>query len=255
MTAQLGYCYSANRLAQQPVNLVFTSFSGNAKSRMEGIGRTHENWKKVEWWEEKFEELYSLAADEVENPSITYEVTTSESMDATKVADPHSCVPPVLIGTRKGLSRTRTPKEKIIYLTGDSPNVLSTIDPTVTYIVGGIVDKNRHKLLCYNKAESLGLAHAQLPIGQFLPLMESRRILAVNHVVEILLKFIEVQDWEKAFLEVIPMRKLNENKGDPAGVDGAAEEGDKLEIDLDDEEEPAVYVARESDDDETTMLE
>jgi hypothetical protein len=34
------------------------------------------------------------------------------------------------------------------------PPPLPQLDPEAVYIIGGIVDRNRHKLLCYNKAEA-----------------------------------------------------------------------------------------------------
>ncbi|ESO12470.1 hypothetical protein HELRODRAFT_62052 [Helobdella robusta] len=98
-------------------------------------------------------------------------------------------------------------KEEIVYLTSDSPNVLSELSPEKVYIIGGLVDHNHHKSLCYNLAVERNISHAQLPIGNFLQLA-SRNVLAVNHVFEILLKFTERNDWKEAFYSVIPKRKI-----------------------------------------------
>ena len=43
--------------------------------------------------------------------------------------------------------------------------------------------------------------------------MASRHVLTVNQVVEIMLRWLVSRDWEKAFMEVIPKRKLPEVQG------------------------------------------
>ncbi|KAI0219286.1 tRNA methyltransferase 10 [Massospora cicadina] len=106
-------------------------------------------------------------------------------------------------------------KEDLIYLSADSDNIISALDETKVYIIGGIVDKNRHKLLTLNKAKEQGIATAQLPISDFVKQV-TRKVLAINHVFEILVKFLEYRDWEKAFMEVIPQRKFNQDTPAPA---------------------------------------
>ncbi|PIA16388.1 hypothetical protein COEREDRAFT_42965 [Coemansia reversa NRRL 1564] len=101
-------------------------------------------------------------------------------------------------------------KDKLVYLTADSPNVVEHLDPEKAYVVGGIVDRNRYKLLTLKKAEEQGIAHAQLPIGQYIQ-MATRKVMTVNQIFEILLRFIETNDWKTAFVDVIPQRKLKEN--------------------------------------------
>ncbi|KAL7746520.1 hypothetical protein RI367_008170 [Sorochytrium milnesiophthora] len=96
----------------------------------------------------------------------------------------------------------------LVYLTADSPNVLTEFEPAKTYIIGGIVDHNRHKSLCLERATAQGIAHAQLPISEYVKL-NSRRVLTVNHCVEIIVKVLENDyDWRQAFTDVIPERKL-----------------------------------------------
>ena len=266
MRSQLSTCYSVNRFTTSPVPLIYTSFNGKLKAGLDAIGTSHENWTGIEWWEESYEELWSSESSTAavtgveESGKEGVEEGGNEGEDAVPIASTSTTqdVPLIAIGNLKGQPRSRVDKSSIIYLSGDSPNILSTIDPSKTYIIGGIVDKNRYKSLCLNKAISQGIPHAQLPLAEFLPQMGTRKVLTVNHVVEIIVKWIEMRDWEKAFLSVMPQRKFRVDENNEPGGSGGSKEEQKILEAVDDggEEtkgESNVYVAQDDDEEEEEL--
>ncbi|KAG0017480.1 tRNA (guanine(9)-N(1))-methyltransferase [Podila clonocystis] len=165
-------------------------------------------------------ESSSKEHQEVIGSTPTDQATTTTTTEVPSSEGP-STVQETLKSDYKALEMERHMKEeklatipavkKIVYLSADSPNTITHLEPGTSYILGGIVDKNRFPRLCQDKAEKLGLETAQLPIGDYIH-MSSRRILTVNQVFEILLQFIECNDWKEAFLKVIPQRKLEEKQ-------------------------------------------
>ena len=126
----------------------------------------------------------------------------------------------------------------IIYLTSDSPHTLDRLVPHTSYIIGGIVDKNRHKGLCYKRACERGIPTAKLPIGDFMT-MQSRTVLTTNHVVEIMLKWLDTGDWGESFLRVIPKRKearLRVKKGCEDGSTDAGKDEESVDEDVEGED-------------------
>lgn len=120
-------------------------------------------------------------------------------------------------------------KEHLVYLTADSENILDELDLTKTYIVGGLVDRNRWKGITMKKAKEQGIQTAKLPIGDYLK-MSSSQVLTVNQVIEILLKFLETRDWKTSFFQVIPQRKRCEADSEEYKGDSDPEENeDQLE--------------------------
>lgn len=99
----------------------------------------------------------------------------------------------------------------LVYLTADSPNTIEVLDEKKAYIIGGIVDRNRHINLTFNKAEEQGISHGKLPINEHLKLTTSA-VLTVNHVFEIVAEQFNIKDWGKTLNKVIPERKIMNDK-------------------------------------------
>ncbi|KAG9274194.1 hypothetical protein AMEX_G11092 [Astyanax mexicanus] len=135
-------------------------------------------------------------------------------------------------------------KDDLVYLTSDSPNVLEELDENKAYVIGGLVDHNHHKGISFERAKELGIAHAQLPLSSFVK-MNSRKVLAVNHVFEILLAYLEKRDWKEAFFTVLPQRK----GAVPVGQEDKQEQGnDEDEEDSDRDSDTCEPVTEKSED-------
>jgi len=97
-------------------------------------------------------------------------------------------------------------KEKIIYLTAESENVVESFDDDKFYVIGGLVDHNSHKGICHNLAVEKGLNHARLPIDEYICL-KTRKVLTIDHVFNIAVNVCNGQSWKDAFMGIIPTRK------------------------------------------------
>ncbi|KFM72672.1 RNA (guanine-9-)-methyltransferase domain-containing protein 2, partial [Stegodyphus mimosarum] len=108
------------------------------------------------------------------------------------------------------------PKEDIVYLTSDSPNVLDELDYNKAYIIGALVDHNRLKNICYERAEKEGVGHARLPLDIHFK-FKTRKVLTIDQVYLIFLRLTEGKSWIDAILETVPKRKgvelLNDSDG------------------------------------------
>ena len=116
------------------------------------------------------------------------------------------------------------PREQIVYLSSESSDLLTSLDADTVYVIGGLVDHNRYKGLTHQQAEAAGVRTARLPIDEHMQ-MSQRRVLAVNHVFEILLHYTQHGDWGAALANALPQRRGATVKEDAAAsgeADGAA---------------------------------
>ncbi len=79
------------------------------------------------------------------------------------------------------------PKDELVYLTADTETTLDSLSKKKAYIIGGLVDRNRHKQVCAGRAEKLEVATGKLPVKENIKLISSP-VLTVNHVFEIIMR-------------------------------------------------------------------
>nr|XP_054483870.1 tRNA methyltransferase 10 homolog C [Agelaius phoeniceus]XP_054483871.1 tRNA methyltransferase 10 homolog C [Agelaius phoeniceus]XP_054483872.1 tRNA methyltransferase 10 homolog C [Agelaius phoeniceus] len=98
------------------------------------------------------------------------------------------------------------PKDKLIYLTADSPKVMKAFDHDKIYIVGSMVDKSIKRGVSLARAKRLGLETAALPLDKYLLWSTGAKNLTLDQMMHILLTLKDTADWKKA-LEFVPKRK------------------------------------------------
>jgi len=182
MVKQIRICYAVNKKAKVSTRLHFTSMNGKGTSRdlrekIDGF----ENWQGV----------YT------HDNSLLFEIEKRETND-DEAKNTECCDDKSFFSRRK---------KDLVYLTADSPFEVSTLNENDVYIIGGFIDRNRHKLKTLQKAEALGIRHARLPINDF-PQMKSSSVLTVNQCFEILVTQLEVNDWKQTIERSVPRRKM-----------------------------------------------
>ncbi|KAG8723102.1 tRNA (guanine(9)-N(1))-methyltransferase [Ceratobasidium sp. 428] len=245
LCSQLAYTYASYRRTRTPfTGLLFTSLNGRALEHLNGINdASYRRWKGAEWWTEDIDGLWNPppgVEQQLQEPGIGEPVPTDINVNAIpEYASTESSVPSG-VGTASGgnepstsdlpaptvsargkprrprrqpapQTRASCRRESVVYLTADAEDELLELQEGETYVIGGIVDRNRYKNLCANKARDLNMRSARLPIGRYLADMPTRKVLTVNQVFDILVHWVSTRDWELAMQKVMPKRKFNAN--------------------------------------------
>ncbi|XP_007943994.1 tRNA methyltransferase 10 homolog C [Orycteropus afer afer] len=98
------------------------------------------------------------------------------------------------------------PKDSVIYLTADSPNVMTTFKHDKIYIIGSFVDKNMQPGISLANAKRLKLATERLPLDKYLQWETGSKNLTLDQMMRILLCLKNTGNWEEA-LKFVPRRK------------------------------------------------
>lgn len=226
LASQVTRSYSDNKNAMFRAHLAVCSFGGKLRERFDNILPHYKGWRGVRFLDCDFVDAAEKA---------------KEWMSDEKHGGAFEGTFKHLATEDESVLTTLKSKSEIVYLTSEADDTLTELKPYSTYIIGGLVDKNREKGICYKRGTQRGVKTAKLPIGEFMD-MQSRKVLATNHVNEIVLKWLECGDWGEAFMRVIPKRKGGKLK------DEVEKEGSDLK---DGHEEVDDEGAGEVDEDET----
>ncbi|KAK4124465.1 hypothetical protein N657DRAFT_571463 [Parathielavia appendiculata] len=228
LSSQIVRSYAMNRKAKYHASLHLSSWKGKLKERFETVLKNaHLNWKNVGFHEGDFREAAKQAQEQMSGPQggeIIDLIRPGPQKEAQPagVGEPAWTTPAV-----EAELEDEDVDQSIVYLTSESPYTLGRLEANTSYVIGGIVDRNREKGLCYKRAREYKVRTAKLPIGEYMA-MHSRYVLTTNQVVEIMTRWLECGDWAQAFLDVIPKRKGGTLKGTdaegPAAKNGEVEE-------------------------------
>ena len=244
LSSQVTRSYSDNRNARYRSHLWIAGWGGRLRERFNTVMHNqHHGWKGVDFEEGDFLACADGAVAKMTDPDARISGKPIDALargrQGFEMDTGAEDVPPL----------DERYADNVVYLTSDSPHTLHRLEANTCYVIGGLVDKNREKGLCYRRATERGIRTAKLPIGEYM-VMQSRQVLATNHVVEIMLRWLECEDWGEAFLRVIPKRKGGTLKsaeaGDEPEDDDASEAGKEAESEAEQDNTTAGEEARET---------
>lgn len=177
---QIYRCYGLSMHAERPYRLFVTGVDEETRSELEKCDGVPE-WS-ADFVSASLEEVLRDSSTEVSVPSGSFRETAS-------LAD---------LGVES--------RENVVYLSADAKDEIEELDLKAVYVIGGLVDRNRHKGVAMSRAEELGIRSAQLPIRRHIKLTTSQA-LSVDQVFLIMLSMRSGDCLAKAADKAVPMRK------------------------------------------------
>lgn len=90
------------------------------------------------------------------------------------------------------------PKDKLVVLTPDSPNIMREYNPDMHYVISAIVDRGDKIPASLAKAKKFDLQTARLPVEQYRK-CRSNKVLTLDQIMNVMLEINHKKDWNKAF--------------------------------------------------------
>lgn len=155
MASQLGYCYATNRRAARPFSrLTFSSFSAARSPRLfPQLKKANcDSWMRCDWREQDVDRILETDQDtrladhsDVGSNGVVPDADASALEGATT-------------GVKSSTGLDKGKGKQLVYLSADSEHELQDLSENESYIIGGLVDRNRHKVRTAKKtrAELIG---------------------------------------------------------------------------------------------------
>lgn len=99
------------------------------------------------------------------------------------------------------------PKDRLLYITPYSPNVMRDYNPNDILIIPAIIDYGYHGSVTMANAKKLGIRTVWLPVERYMYLGAGVRSLPLNIISDILLDYKNTHDWKKALVH-LPQRRV-----------------------------------------------
>lgn len=139
LCSQLSFTHGLNRKASRPfTSILITSLDGRTKAHLDGIkGKDYLRWRGVDWWTGGYQCLW----EDSDPGAISLKEVDPSLQSASD-------------GPRKRFGKVKPPtkhacdRSAVVYLTADAEDELMELEEGTTYIIGGIVDRNRYKVCC-----------------------------------------------------------------------------------------------------------
>jgi len=227
LALQLRYAYAANRKSTMPVYVDVCGMAKDSQTRghLEKVEGFPHKWvgRAFQCYEGMLEEVYGNGQNDSAGTRAVDDDKKCEEMAKDQAAATSNNDDDSNNASRdkQPSHPTLPPDHQFVFLTGDSSNTLTRLDNNTTYIIGGIVDRNRLKRAAINRASSIAGTHpalniktARLPLDEHVNFKSATRVLTCNHVFDILLKYREnkYRDWRGSIMAVLPFRKDLEEK-------------------------------------------
>lgn len=106
----------------------------------------YKRWLNTKWWSEDYSRLWENEEDTSQSVTDIRLIRADLSSNNGEKEDPSGYATTSNEATQRP-TQTNTPKSTVIYLTADSEDELSELKPDETYVIGGICDHNRYKVI------------------------------------------------------------------------------------------------------------